>query len=181
VWKKRIADWCIYITGRDAPYNVNRVSRRGDDLTAQLYKSFYLKQAMEMCFMLNRRYAPYTKWLNRTFRLLPRFVDRIAPAIDAIQTESDFQKNVHQMIDVNYMIGDAIAELGLAEPPHRYAFDDGFTVLSLYDAAGEIYNGLPSELRSPGFNHTEVWERLVREVLADTSDYHHKGRSRREH
>ena len=82
VWKKRIADWCMYLTGRDAPYNIHRVSKRGDDLTCTIYFGLCVKRLMELCFALNRRYAPYTKWLNRTFRTLPRFADELAPLID---------------------------------------------------------------------------------------------------
>jgi len=171
VWKKRIADWCMYITGRDAPYNLHRVARRGDDLTASIYKSLYLKQAMELCFLLNRTYAPYTKWLNRTFRRLPRFVDRAAPLVDAIQEEPDFHTNVRQMIDLNYVFADAIAELGLAAPPKRIPFDESMTDLTLYDTAAQIYGTLPANLLGPSANRVELWERLAREVLFDTNDY----------
>lgn len=171
VWKKRIADWCMYVTGRDAPYNLHRVARRDDSLTGSIYKALYLKQAMELCYMLNREYAPYTKWLNRTYRTLPRFAADVAPLLDAIHEEPDLRKNVHQMVELNYVFGDAIAELGLAAPPRRVAFDDGMTNLALYDTAAQIYSALPPELLSPSFNRVELWERLARDVLFDTNDY----------
>ncbi|GAB4314305.1 MAG: hypothetical protein Kow0059_05990 [Candidatus Sumerlaeia bacterium] len=171
VWRKRVADWCMYLTGRDAPYNLHRVSRRGDGLTGAIYKALYLKQAMELTFTLNRRYAPYTKWLNRLFRSLPRFAERIAPLVDAIHGESDHRRNVFQMIELNYVFAEAVADLGLARRPQRVPFDEGLTDLTLYDTAAQIYAGLPADLLAPSFNRTELWERLARDVLFDTNDY----------
>ncbi len=171
VWKKRIADWCMYLTGRDAPYNLHRAARRSDVLTGQIYKALYLKEVMELCFTLNRRYAPYAKWLNRTFRGLPRFVDRIAPLVDEIQAEPDHQRNVLQMVDLNYVLGHCIAELGIAQRPERKDFDDRLTDLTLYDTAAQIYGELPEALLAPSFNRVELWERLARDVLFDTNDY----------
>ena len=102
----------MYLTGRDAPYNLYRVAKRRDALTGAMYKALYLKQVMEFLFMLNRQYAPYTKWLNRTFRQLPRYAAGVAPMLDAIFAEADLVKNVHQMIEVNYELADALHELG---------------------------------------------------------------------
>jgi hypothetical protein len=171
VWKKRIADWCMYLTGRDAPYNVYRVSKRGDDLTCSIYFSLCLKRLMELCFALNRRYAPYTKWLNRTFRDLPRFADDLAPLIDDAVAESSWKQRVMILIEANYVIADALAQLGLTAPPVRRAFDEGLTDLTLYDSAAQIYATIPSELFGPSFNQIELWERMAREVLFDTNDY----------
>lgn len=174
VWSKRIADWCMYITGRDAPYNLHRLAKRGDRLTANIYKAMYAKEVMELTFALNRRYAPYTKWLNYTFRTLPRFADQIGPGLYAIEAEPDPEKNTHQMVELNYVIAEAIAELGLADKPVRVEFDDALTDLTLYDTAAQIYAGIPHELFAPSFNRTELWERLARDVLFDTNDYFRK-------
>jgi hypothetical protein len=171
VWRKRLADWCMYLTGRDAPYNLYRVAKRRDALTGAMYKALYLKQVMEFLFMLNRQYAPYTKWLNRTFRHLPRHAASVAPMLDAIFAETDLVRNVHQMIEVNYELADALHELGLTRKPRRVAFEEGLTDLTLYDSAAQIYASLPQDLLAPSFNRTELWERLARDVLFDTNDY----------
>ena len=70
VWKKRLADWCMYVTGRDAPYNLYRVSRRGDEAAARIYFGQALRRTMELGFALERRYAPYPKWQHRLFKTL---------------------------------------------------------------------------------------------------------------
>lgn len=171
VWKKRIADWCMYITGRDAPYNLNRMSKRNDRMAALMYESMYYKQVMELCFTLNRQYAPYTKWLNRTYRTLGHYVDKISPALDAILPEKDLHQKVLKMIEVNYLIADALTDLALTPKAKRREFDPGLTDLTLYDAAFQIYRTLPAELLPVSFNRTESWEHMAREVLFCSHDY----------
>jgi hypothetical protein len=171
VWRKRLADWCMYVTGRDAPYNLYRVSKRGDEITCAIYFGLCLKRLMELCFAINRRYAPYTKWLNRTFRKLPLVAAELAPLIDDAMAESSWKRRVAILIEANYVIADALAELGLTAPPVRRPFDEGLTDLTLYDSAAQIYATIPAELFGPSFNQIELWERMAREVLFDTNDY----------
>lgn len=171
LWKKRLADWCCYVTGRDAPYNVYRVVKRADPITRAHYVSQCLRRQMELCFTLNRQYAPYPKWLNRQFRHLPRFADSMAPIMDAVISEPDGRRQVLDLIEINYLIAGALAELGLTRPPQRRAFDEGLTDLVLYTSAVEIYQGLPSELVNPSFNQIELWEKLARMSILDPEDY----------
>lgn len=171
VWRKRIADWCMYITGRDAPYNLHRLAKRGDNFTSAIYKGQYAKQAMELCFTLNRQYAPYTKWLRRLVETLPPPGPEIARRLDELMAEPDLRRNVTQMIEVNYVLADAIAKAGLTAAVHRVPFDDHLTDLTLYNSAAQIYGTIPPALFAPSFNRVELWERLARDVLFDTNDY----------
>lgn len=171
VWKKRLADWCMYVSGRDAPYNIHRIAKRGDDLTCTVYFGQCLKRLMELCFALNRRYAPYTKWLNPTFRVLPKYADQLAPLIDDAFAADTWSERVQILIEANYVVAHALADLGLTVPPVRREFDEGLTDLTLYDSAARIYSTLPEEMLAPSFNQTELWESMAREVLFDTNDY----------
>lgn len=176
VWKKRLADWCMYVTGREAPYNLHRVSKRQDELTCTIYFGLCIKRLMELCFTLNRQYAPYTKWLNRLFRKLPNYADPLAASIDQAIAESAWDKRVKVLIDANYVVADALADLQLCKKPQRRPFDDSLTDLTLYDSAAQIYKALPRELFAPSFNQIELWEKMAREVLFDTNDYLNNGK-----
>ena len=78
------------------------------------------------------------------------------------------------LVEVNYALAEAIADLGLADQPKRRPFDESMTVLTLYDTAAQIYAQLPEELFAPSFNTVEYWERVAREVLFDSNDYFQK-------
>lgn len=174
VWKKRVADWCAYAAHREGAYNVQRSSRRGDEITSTMYLGQAFKRIMEMCFVLNRQYAPYTKWLNRTYRRLPKYVDRIAPALDDIMAAKAWRQRVIKLADVQYVLAESVADLGLTRKPVRRPFDEGMTIAPLYESAAEIYSKLPGELFYPSFSTVEYWERLARQVLFDTSDFFQK-------
>ena len=70
IWRSRLASklWQIADSGA---YNFPRAEQRGDPVTSSLALSRFLQQAMELCFLLNRAYAPYYKWLHAGFTRLP--------------------------------------------------------------------------------------------------------------
>ena len=68
VWLKRLsyAFFMLHLSG-----NVNRAVRRKDAFAIQTYVNWLLQIVMRTCFLLNRRYAPYCKWLFKAFCGLP--------------------------------------------------------------------------------------------------------------
>ena len=79
-----------------------------------------------------------------------------------------WSERVHTLIDANYVLADAIADLGLTDKPIRREFDDGLTDLTLYFSAARIYDSLPDELLGPSFNQIEHWEKMARDDLSQT-------------
>lgn len=52
-------------------YNYPRCKKRGEAVAAQLALSEFMRAAMSMVYLLNRRYAPFYKWMHRGLRDLP--------------------------------------------------------------------------------------------------------------
>jgi len=52
-------------------YNYPRCLRRGEIVAAQLALGEFIRAACSMTYLLNRRYAPFYKWLHRGLRDLP--------------------------------------------------------------------------------------------------------------
>jgi hypothetical protein len=171
VWRKRIADWCMYVTGRDAPYNLNRVGRRGDLITSHIYFGQAIRRVMELGCAIERRYAPYPKWQLRLFRTLGGCAPRVLPTLEALNATHDWKAQVDGLIEINRVYADRLHELGLASRPVPQAFDEGLTDLTLYASAKELYESLPPAWREVSFNQVESWEKLARLVLFDTGDY----------
>lgn len=171
VWHKRVADWCMYVTGRDAPYNLHRVSLREDEPAAQVYFGQALRRTMELAFALERRYAPYPKWQYRLLRTLGGCVPRILPMLEKLVKPSAWKSRVDGLIEINHVFAQRLCELGLTEPPEFKPFDPSLTDLTLYASATEIYAGLPAAWREVSFNQIESWEKMARLVLFDSADY----------
>lgn len=53
-------------------YNYPRCVRRGDTVAAQLAMAEFANATMSMVYLLNRRYAPYYKWIHRGMKNLER-------------------------------------------------------------------------------------------------------------
>lgn len=61
-------------------YNYPRCVKRGETAAAGLALAEFAKAAMSMAYLLNRRYAPFYKWMHRGLRgllKLPRLYDQI--------------------------------------------------------------------------------------------------------
>jgi len=52
-------------------YNYSRCSKRGEHVAAQLALAEFSRSAMSLTYLLNRRYAPFYKWMHRGLRDLP--------------------------------------------------------------------------------------------------------------
>ncbi len=172
VWRKRIADWCMYVTGRDAPYNLNRVGRRGDLVAAHIYFGQALRRVMELGCAIERRYAPYPKWQYRFFRTLGGCAPRILPILDRLNATHEWRPRVEGLVEINHVFAHRLHELGLTGPPDIRPFDEGLADLTLYTSAREIYAALPAAWQEVSFNQIESWEKLARLVLFDPEDYY---------
>ena len=61
---------------------IGRAAERGDDLGSRVVTARLVRDLMRLCFLLARRYAPYSKWLGTAFRELDAH-RAIGPALEA--------------------------------------------------------------------------------------------------
>lgn len=64
VWRRKIAR-CAALMSQTGQYNHPRMLRRGDTVSASVYLADFCRETMRMMYLLNRRFAPYSKWLYR--------------------------------------------------------------------------------------------------------------------
>lgn len=50
---------------RAGQYNYMRAMRRGERVAAELFLQEFIRESMQLVYLLNRRYAPFDKWLHR--------------------------------------------------------------------------------------------------------------------
>ena len=80
VWKKRLSA-CLAWLWEWGVKQLRRAEQRGDTFTAAMYWCRFTTYAMKVGFLLNRRYAPYHKWLYRDFLKLPQIATEVAPLL----------------------------------------------------------------------------------------------------
>ena len=64
-------------------YNYPRCVRRGDTVAAQLALAKFANATMSMVYLLNRRYAPYHKWMHRGMENLEK-LPRVAAQLEKL-------------------------------------------------------------------------------------------------
>jgi hypothetical protein len=68
---------------------VGRAAEAGDELGSRIVAARLARDLMRLCFLLERRYAPYSKWLGTAFRRLEA-ADEVGPALEATLSATDF-------------------------------------------------------------------------------------------
>ena len=68
---KRLAGQLL-LMGQAGQYNYARCLRHGETAAAQLAAGEFVRSALSVIFLLNRRYQPYYKWSFRALRSLPK-------------------------------------------------------------------------------------------------------------
>ena len=68
--RKKLAGHLL-LMGQAGQYNYMRCLKHGEEAAAQLAVFAFVKSAMQVIFLLNRRYEPYYKWSFRALRALP--------------------------------------------------------------------------------------------------------------
>lgn len=59
------------LMAQSGQYNYGRMYGRGDKVTAQIALSEFMKHTMSMVYLLNRKYAPFYKWMHKGMDKLP--------------------------------------------------------------------------------------------------------------
>lgn len=81
VWLELMArQW--HEVGEEEPF-VGRTGWRGDEIGSRLIAARIVQRLMEVCFLIERRYAPYSKWFGTAFGEL-RCSRRLLPILDRV-------------------------------------------------------------------------------------------------
>ena len=110
---------------------VGRCAEAGDDLGSRIVTARLARDLMRLCFLYERRYAPYSKWLGTAFVRLACAVD-VQPALAAALAASNYRERERALCRAY----EAVAGLHNAsrltepvEPSVREYFSRGFQVI----------------------------------------------------
>lgn len=95
---RRIAQEAALIA-QSGQYNYGRMLGRGDKVAAQVALGEFTKHTMAIVYLLNRRYAPFYKWMHRGMRELPL----LAAVGDILHKIADMQigdERIAQLVEV---------------------------------------------------------------------------------
>ncbi|MDE7198819.1 MAG: DUF4037 domain-containing protein [Lachnospiraceae bacterium] len=67
VWRKKLAE-SLARAAQAGQYNYARAMKRGERIAAEIALTEFVKEAMQIVYLLNKKYAPFYKWMHRGLR-----------------------------------------------------------------------------------------------------------------
>ena len=104
---KKIAARCMTI-GQAGQYNLPRCVKRKGFFCAQYAETKFSADFLSLIFLLNRKYAPFYKWIHRAVKDLQLMGEWAYDEVAALIAESDFEKKIMR---VEGMCANVIREL----------------------------------------------------------------------
>ena len=99
VWCKRLITWVSWVAEWGEKHLL-RAWKRGEHLTAKIYCAQFATAVMRTAFLLNRRYAPYEKWLHREFLSLPRLSSELNPILCSLMDGIEPYRPVNEVVEL---------------------------------------------------------------------------------
>jgi Domain of unknown function (DUF4037) len=94
---------------------VGRTAEVGDELGSRVVAARLVRDALRLCFLQERRYAPYSKWLGTAFARLDARSALGTPLLDALAATS-FEAREEAFVQVVRELAARHNALGLTEP-----------------------------------------------------------------
>ncbi len=153
VWMYLLACQWMKI-GQEEPF-VGRTSEVKDEIGSRIITARMVQAVMHLCFLMERRYAPYSKWLGTAFKRL-EIASLVLPNLTGALEASDYharEQNLCRAYEVCAWKFNSLDLMDAVNARVKFFFDRPFKVIYGGEIAEQILAAIPGEsLRAlPGF------------------------------
>lgn len=113
VWRYLLAVQWKLISEEEA--FVGRTDSVGDKIGSRLIAARLAERAMRLCFLMERRYAPYSKWFGTAFQRL-RCAPQLLPLLEDVLSADTFAERDPALAKLYTALAQMHNELGLTPP-----------------------------------------------------------------
>ena len=113
---------------------VGRAAELGKEVGSRIIAARQLREVMHLCFLLERQYPPYSKWLETGFARLT-CADKLVPLMLDVTSSPDFATREMALSNIYEHVATLHNTTGISQPvdPHIQRFHDRpFRVLNSY-------------------------------------------------
>jgi hypothetical protein len=140
---------------------MGRAGLVGDEVGSALIGSRLVRDIMRLCFLMERRYAPYPKWLGTAFKQLACGPE-LYPALKKILAAQTWRSRQKHLVPAYEFIARKHNTLGLTEPMPETTtqfFGRPFEVIALRGFAGALIAQIrdPQVARLPLIGGVDQW------------------------
>jgi hypothetical protein len=94
---------------------MGRCGQVGDDLGSRLIAARLVRDLMRLCFLMERQYAPFIKWLGSAFAQL-NCADQLAPVLTRVLQADSWQEREDDLTLAYEFVASMHNDLGITEP-----------------------------------------------------------------
>ncbi len=121
---KKIASRCMSL-GQSGQYNYYRCSQREDVFGIRYSLVKFCSDALSMVFLLNRRYAPFYKWMARAARDLPILGAEMVEGVERLLLDPDGETGKQTVEAMSAMLIAELKNQSLTEGAEDFLADHG--------------------------------------------------------
>ena len=138
VWLYKIA--CQWRRIAEEQAFVGRAGSVGDDLGSRVIAARLVRDVMRMAFLLERRYAPYSKWFGTGFARLA-IANRLTPHLDLALSTNNWTERGETLAAAYLELAQTQTTLNIAPFPPIIGpyYDRPFTTINADDAIGAAH------------------------------------------
>jgi hypothetical protein len=119
---KKIASLCLTIA-QTGQYNFLRSWKRGETFSASYSAIKFCSDAISLVFLLNRRYAPFYKWMHRAVRDLPLLGREVHARVAALIEAKTASQKADLMEALSLLLAEEIRRQGLSDAQSDFLLD----------------------------------------------------------
>ena len=154
VWLYRLAAQWKRISQEEA--FVGRCGDVGDDLGSRIVAARLVRDLMRLCFLLERKYAPYSKWLGTAFDRLD-CAGELSPAFTRVLAAGTWREREQNLSRAYETVAGLHNALAITPPlegrvsayhgrPYRVIHADGFAAATRAAIADEAIKRIPGDI-----------------------------------
>lgn len=132
--------------GEEEPF-VGRAAEVGDDLGSRVVTGRVVRDVMRLCFLQEKVYAPYTKWLGSAFARLASAA-RLVPTLTAALAAATYPEREAALVAAYEAVADCHNRLGVTsplEPTARLFHERPFRVIAAERFAAACLDAITDE------------------------------------
>lgn len=107
----------LIAAGQSGLYNYPRCLSHGEDGAAQLAIHEFVKNVLQICFVLDKKHPPFYKWVFRAMATLPRFAFLAESLVFLLSTENTTalaKRKTEMIADIAHHLSEALRAEGLS-------------------------------------------------------------------
>ena len=124
---KKMASRC-FTMAQTGQYNFLRSTQRGEYFTARYSEIKFCLDAISLVFLLNKKYAPFYKWMHRAVRYLPILGETLSSMIDALMCETSNNERANKIEQISSLIIDRLRREGLSNSSSDFLLEHAYSI-----------------------------------------------------